>query len=62
MLAAVGAGVYSTAARAADAWLSVTDRTEPDPSRFEAYRAAHVRYRKLYPRLKKQFLETAGQS
>ncbi len=60
MLAAAGAGTFETAAEAAAAWLFATDRTEPQPDTFEAYREACERYRSLYRRLKRQFAEAAG--
>ena len=60
MLAAAGAGTFETVAEAAAAWLSTTARTEPRPGTFDAYRAAHRRYRSLYRRLKTQFAEAAA--
>jgi xylulokinase len=60
MLAAAGTGAFATVADAADAWLSVIDRTDPQPETYDAYRPGHERYRKLYRRLKNQFAEGAA--
>jgi len=60
MLAAAGTGAFRTVAEAAEAWLSVTGRTEPRPDTFAVYRAGHQRYRTLYRRLRALFAEAAS--
>lgn len=51
MLAAVGAGAFSTVAEAGNAWLSTEGRTDPDPATKEVYASAYHRYTSLYPAL-----------
>lgn len=59
MLAACGAGKYSSPAEAAAAWLRGGDRLEPDRLLEPQYEDACARYRALYPRLKEQFANAA---
>lgn len=60
MLAAVGAGEFSSVAEAGEAWLSTEGRTEPNEGNSAAYEDAYMRYRSLYRSLKDWFATSAG--
>ncbi len=59
VLAAVGSGAFVSVEEACRAWLRPLDRIEPDPRSVDAYREAYENYRRLYPRLKREFAERA---
>ena len=60
LLAAVGAGWFSSAAEGAAAWIHITGRTAVDDHSIERYRAGHRIYRDLYPALKPSFEDLSG--
>jgi xylulokinase len=57
MLAAVGAGAFSSVVDAGHAWLTDLETVEPDKSLRAAYDEAYGRYQSLYPALKRLFAE-----
>ncbi len=59
ILAAVGAGAFTSVPEACQKWIKPLDRLEPNPQTHEAYERAYERYRSLYPRLKDHFAEQA---
>ena len=60
ILAAVGAGCFTTVEEACQAWIRPLDRISPRSGIADAYGEAYERYRGLYPRLKDHFAEFAG--
>lgn len=61
ILAAVGAGIYSTVADACDAMLrSEASTAEPDKAKTEAYRKVHGVYASVYPSLKANYKQLAA--
>ncbi len=52
MLAAIGAGRVSDPVAAADRFVRIAQRIEPDPSVAEVYAERYATYRELYPRLR----------
>ena len=54
LLAAVGAGAFSSVSNAIDATVKETSITQPGPDR-EMYEACHERFRALYPALADSF-------
>jgi xylulokinase len=59
LLAAVGAGVFSSVEEACDATISLRSRTDPIPDNVALYRECHRIFRQLYRNLKATFAETA---
>lgn len=51
LLAGTGAGLFPSAAEAAERFLELTDTYQPDPSRHEAYSRQYELYREVYPAL-----------
>ncbi|RPJ27626.1 MAG: hypothetical protein EHM33_07335 [Chloroflexi bacterium] len=49
LLAGVGAGIFPSAAEAADRFLQLTDEYQPDPARHAAYNHQFELYRQVYP-------------
>ena len=62
VLAATGSGGFTSVEEACRAWIRPLDRIEPDPDAAESYGLAYERYRKLYPRLKRHFVQHAQDS
>ena len=60
MMAAVGAEMFGSIGEAADRWVSVEDRIEPDRRRVETYDELYEAYHRLYPSLKGRFSDTAA--
>jgi xylulokinase len=52
MLAAIGAGLVSDAVAAADRFVRIAERIEPDPTHAPVYAERYATYRELYPRLR----------
>jgi xylulokinase len=52
MLAAIGAGLVTDAVTAADRFVRIAQRIEPDPANAAVYADRYATYRELYPRLK----------
>ena len=59
VLAAVGSGAFVSVEEACRTWLRASDRIEPECMTKDAYGEAYERYRRLYPRLKREFAERA---
>jgi xylulokinase len=59
LLAAVGAGVFSSVEEACEATISLRSRTDPIPDNVALYRECHRIFRQLYRNLKATFAETA---
>lgn len=59
ILAAVGAGGFTTVPEACQDWIKPIDRLEPNPETHDAYERAYKSYTNLYPRLKGHFAEQA---
>ena len=55
ILAGVGSGVFGSCEEAAEAFINVESRTEPNPDVRDAYRRGYSAYRSLYPALKPSF-------
>ena len=55
LLAAVGAGAFSSVEEASSSVVEVLGRLEPDPEASEAYGKGYERYRALYPALAEDF-------
>jgi len=55
LLAAVGAGAYSSVEEASSSVVEVLGRLEPDPDSSESYGKGYARYRALYPALAEDF-------
>lgn len=49
LLAGAGAGIFPSAAEAADRFLRLEERYEPDPARHTAFTERYALYRELYP-------------
>jgi xylulokinase len=60
LLAAVGAGAYSSIQEACDATIQTTEATESDSSAARRYDELFLTYRQLYPALKETFASLAG--
>jgi xylulokinase len=59
LLAATGAGAFSSVENACETAITVTGRTSPDASQVEAYRQGYPVYRELYPALASIFKKLA---
>lgn len=59
MLAAVGAGEFSSVAEVSDKWLQRSDPVSPRDSVRDLYDSGYQRYRDLYPVLKDTFAKTS---
>lgn len=59
ILAAVGAGAFSSVTEACDTWLKISSRVDPDPQRVEIYDNYYKTYGKLYSGLKTAFADQA---
>ena len=59
ILAAVGAGFFSSVEEGCDAWLKVTDCIEPDTQASRIYDDYYQSFKELYPALKASFARQA---
>jgi xylulokinase len=60
LLAATGAGAYSSVAQACQAGIEITRTIEPDPKQQQVYQRFYEQFRKLYPALKDTFKQIAA--
>jgi xylulokinase len=60
MLGAMAGGAFGSVVDASRAWLRPATRQAPDPSSRGPYEAAYLRYRGLYPRLRRFFAENSS--